>query len=73
MSKFEGTYHYVPNGFVYLWEKAGWEALSALDGTGHGLYSTLMKWGGESEPVFPTKEEEFGLANEPCNLFAAAS
>ena len=54
--KFDGTYHYVPNGFVYLWEEAGWKALPALDGTGHGLYSTLMKWEGQGEAIRPTIE-----------------
>jgi|GEM_PF-5693586 len=52
-----GVYHYVPNGFVYLWEKVGWKALPALTGTSHGLYSTLCKWEGEGEPVRPTIEE----------------
>lgn len=52
----DGVYHYVPNGFVYLWEEVGWKALPALHGTGHGLYSTLMKWEGEGEMVRPTIE-----------------
>jgi hypothetical protein len=55
--EFEGVYHYVPNGFLYLWEEAGWKALPALNGTSHGLYSTLCKWEGEGEPVRPTSEE----------------
>jgi len=55
--RFDGVYHYVPNGFVHLWEEAGWKALpEALWGTGHGLYSTLMKWEGEGECVRPTIE-----------------
>lgn len=57
MGKLDGTYHYVPNGFVYLWEEAGWVALSALNGTGHGEYSTLMKWEGPGEMTRPTCDE----------------
>ncbi len=57
-SKFDGTYHYVPNGFVYLWIASGWKPLNALNGTGHGEYSTLMKWEGEGECVLPTMGEE---------------
>ena len=52
----DGVYHYVPNGFVYLWEEVGWKALPALNGTSHGLYSTLCKWEGEGEPIRPTQE-----------------
>jgi hypothetical protein len=51
-----GVYHYVPNGFVHVWEELGWKALPALYGTSHGLYSTLMRWEGEGEEKFPEKD-----------------
>jgi hypothetical protein len=38
-------FKYVPNGFVHVWEAAGWIATDSLIGTGHGIYSTLMKAG----------------------------
>ena len=56
-SGFDGVYHYVPNGFVHVWEKAGWQALPGLVGTSHGLYSTLMKWEGQGECIRPTIED----------------
>lgn len=56
-SGFDGVYHYVPNGFVHVWEKVGWKALPALNGTGHGLYSTMMKWEGQGECIRPTIED----------------
>lgn len=46
-------FKYVPHGFVHVWEKAGWIALPSLNGTGHGLYSTLMKAG----PNCPLRED----------------
>lgn len=58
MGEFDGVYHYVPNGFVHVWEAAGWKALPhVLAGTGHGEYSTYMKWEGEGECVRPTYDE----------------
>jgi hypothetical protein len=51
--------HYVPVGFVHVWEKAGWIKTEALEGTGHGLYSVLMKAGPhckfdpKGEPIRP--------------------
>lgn len=57
--KFDGIYQNVPNGFVYVFERLGWVALPHVyNGTHHGFYGTMMKWGGEGEPVFPTKENE---------------
>ena len=55
-------YKYVPNGFIHVWEKAGWVATPALIGTNHGLYSTLMKAGPnckfkeDGDPVCPQVE-----------------
>jgi hypothetical protein len=55
-------FKYVPNGFVHVWEQAGWIALPSLNGTGHGLYSTLMKAGpscpkrADGEPICPPLE-----------------
>jgi hypothetical protein len=52
-------FKYVPNGFVHVWEAAGWIATDDLIGTGHGIYSTLMKAGPnckfreDGEPVCP--------------------
>ena len=55
--EFDGVYHNVPTGFVYLWEKAGWKALPHVyNGTHHGFYGMMMKWEGQGEPVFPTIE-----------------
>ena len=51
-------FKYVPNGFVPVWEAAGWRPLPhVLAGTGHGEYSTFMEWSGEGEPYCPPKEE----------------
>jgi hypothetical protein len=51
-------FKYVPNGFVHVWEEAGWEAIhDAFNGTHHGHYSTLMQWAGEGDAVCPQKEE----------------
>ena len=56
--RFDGVYHNVPNGFVYVWEALGWVALHHVyEGIHHGFYGTMMKWAGEGEPVFPTKEK----------------
>ena len=55
-------FKYVPNGFVHVWEAAGWIATDSLIGTGHGVYSTLMKAGPncqlkeDGEPVCPPTE-----------------
>lgn len=59
MGKFDGVYQNVPNGFVHVFERLGWVALPHVyDGTHHGFYGTMMKWGGEEEPVFPTDAEK---------------
>ncbi len=50
------VFHYVPNGLVYAWENFGWVRHSALDGTHHGGYSSLMEWTGEGEPQYPEKK-----------------
>jgi hypothetical protein len=51
-------FKYVPNGFVHVWEDAGWKALPhVLNGTGHGEYSTYMQWEGKGAPVCPPKED----------------
>jgi hypothetical protein len=55
-------FKYVPNGFVHVWEAAGWIATDSLSETGHGIYSTLMKAGPnckfseDGEPIFPPQE-----------------
>jgi hypothetical protein len=46
-------FKYVPHGFAYLWEAAGWKRLPALDDTHHGFYAALMEWAGEGDPVCP--------------------
>jgi hypothetical protein len=56
--KFDGVYQYVPVGFVHAFEALGWEVTGALNDTHHAYYSALMKWAGESDPVFPTRESE---------------
>lgn len=57
MSDKIGWYQYVPNGFVHAWEKVGWTAIpGAFAGIHHGDYSTLCRWDGEGDPVFPMKE-----------------
>jgi hypothetical protein len=50
---------YVPNGFVHIWEKAGWVAVPALTDTHHGYHATLMTAGPncqfvDGDPVCPT-------------------
>ncbi len=57
--EFDGIYQNVPNGFVHVFEKLGWQALRHVyDGTHHDYYGTMMKWAGEGDPIFPTKENE---------------
>jgi hypothetical protein len=47
-------YKYVPNGFVWLWQEAGWVAHpDVLGETHHGYYSTYMEWTGKDEPICP--------------------
>jgi hypothetical protein len=49
----------VPHGFVHAFEKVGWvPEPHILSGIHHGDYAEAMRWGGEGEPVFPTKETE---------------
>lgn len=58
MSERVTYFKYVPNGFVHVWERAGWGALpDVLAGTGHGEYSTYMRWVGEGDPVCPRTED----------------
>ncbi len=52
----ETFFKYVPNGFVHVWEKAGWAVTPALNDTHHGVYAALMEWKGEGEPVCPPQE-----------------
>jgi hypothetical protein len=53
--EFDGVYQNVPSGFVHVFEKLGWQALPHVyDGTHHGFYGTMMKWGGDGPEVFPT-------------------
>lgn len=53
--EFDGIYHNVPVGFVYLWENAGWKALPHVySNTHHEFNGMMMKWEGKDEPVFPT-------------------
>ena len=55
--EFDGTYHRVPFGFVYVWERLGWKALPRLqEHTPHGYYGIMMKWEGEGEPIFPDRK-----------------
>ncbi len=64
--KLDGDYKYVGNGFVWCWERLGWTVcyrndpvygrIPSLLGTGHGEFSTLMKWEGEGEPSLPMQE-----------------
>lgn len=55
-------FKYVPNGFVHVWEAAGWIPTPALNGTHHDFYSTLMKAGPNckfdemGEPICPRLE-----------------
>lgn len=61
MSGFQ-FFKYVPNGFVHVWEAAGWVAVSDLGRASHGIYSTLMKAGPDcqydeaGEPICPLME-----------------
>ena len=54
-------FHYVPRGFVHVWEREGWVVTDILEQTHHDLYSVMMKpgpnckWQGD-EPVRPTRE-----------------
>lgn len=57
MSNKLSYFKYVPNGFVHVWESAGWKATPALVDTHHGFYAILMKWEGEGIPVCPQIEE----------------
>jgi hypothetical protein len=55
-SKFDGQIiQYVPNGFIHAFEKLGWIVEPhILWGHPSHEYAEAMRWGGESDPVFPT-------------------
>jgi hypothetical protein len=40
-----GGYYYVPNGFVYVWERAGWKVSPTAYGDGWRDSSRMMCWG----------------------------
>ena len=46
---------------VAAFERLGWTALDALNGTHHGTWSTLMEWTSPSEPVLPKLPPIFPL------------
>jgi hypothetical protein len=61
--KFDGIYHNVPNGFVYLWEQCGWEVLphvycgtETMPATHHAANGQMMIWRGEGEPKYPARK-----------------
>lgn len=47
------TFKYVPLGFVYLWEAAGWKVTPILNDTHHAVHAACLVWEGEGEPVCP--------------------
>lgn len=51
-------YRYVSRRDVSAHEGRGWKALTALQGTHHGVYSVLMQWTGEGEPIVPREAAE---------------
>lgn len=51
----DGIYHFVRHHEVEAFERLGWQRHDALDGTHHGVWSCLMVWAGEGEPVKPLK------------------
>ena len=49
----EKVFHFVRLHEVAAYERIGWIRHPALDGTHHGIWSALMEWKGEGEPVKP--------------------
>ena len=48
-------FKYVDHEHVEKYEALGWRAVNSLQGTVHGLYSTLMEWIGPGDPTEPKK------------------
>ena len=54
-------FKWVPNGFVHVWERAGWVVTPILNDTHHGFHATCMTPGPncaweDAEPVCPQQE-----------------
>lgn len=51
----DGIFHFVRHNETESYERLGWKRHDALDGTHHGVWSCLMIWEGEGEPVKPVR------------------
>lgn len=47
------VFHFVRHHEVPAYERIGWRRHDSLDDTHHGVWSSLMEWKGEGEPVKP--------------------
>lgn len=53
-----GLFFYAPNHLVVDYLDCGWLADDTLEGTSHGLYSTVVWWLCSCEPPNPKKHAE---------------
>lgn len=50
----DGQYfRYVTHNAIPDYESLGWKRLDCLAGTTHGVWSELMRWDGDGDPVEP--------------------
>lgn len=46
-------FYYVPKARAHEFLELGWEKRNALEGTHHAIYSILMEWTKDDEPLMP--------------------